>query len=225
MGQRVLVVEDDPAISELVCFHLKRGGFAVRAAATAGEARGAFRSWAPDAVVLDIMLPDASGLDLCREMRDDAAVILLTALGDEADRVAGLETGADDYVTKPFSPRELVARVRAVLRRRGPQTARGVLAAGPVTVDRERVAVTVDGRPVGLTTTEFKVVAALAEAAGRVLSRQQILDQVWGPDFFGDPRTVDVHIRHIREKLAAAGAPDAVETVRGFGFRLRTEDR
>jgi DNA-binding response OmpR family regulator len=184
-------------------------------------------------VLLDLMLPDGSGLELCRQIRAAGAeagwpgLIMVTALNEESDRVVGLEMGADDYITKPFSPRELVARVRAVLRRRqGPAESGGSVPRrlGTLTVDPERLRVTVGEQPVeALTPTEFRILAALFDAGGRVLSRQQLIDRVWGADFYGDLRTVDVHIRHIREKLARSGAGELVETVRGFGYRLAAE--
>ncbi len=233
----VLIVEDDPAIRELVGFHLGRAGMEVVAASGAAEARAACLQRWPDVVVLDLMLPDGNGWDLCRELGERAgpgqvrpAVLMLTALGSEADRVAGLELGADDYVAKPFSPRELVARVRAVLRRREPAralppapapTTPDPLRVGALTIDRRRVEASVEGRPVILTATEFRLLCALAEAGGEVRSRDALLDLVWGPDFFGDRRTVDVHVRHIREKLEQAGAGGLLQTVRGFGYRLR----
>ncbi len=234
MSACVLVVEDDQAIRELVTFHLTRAGMQPVAVATGAAARQQWQRLRPDAVVLDLMLPDASGWDLCREIREQAqalgrpAVILLTALNEEADRIAGLELGADDYVTKPFSPRELVARVRAVLRRREgprgqapPPADPEVLHLGPLVLDRRRIEVTVAGTPLQLTATEFRILAVLAEAGGEVCSRDRLLDSVWGQDFFGDRRTVDVHIRHIREKLERAGIPDLLETVRGFGYRVK----
>ncbi len=233
MHERVLVVEDDPPIRELLSFHLERAGMAVRALPTAREALTTVNAWHPDVVLLDLMLPDGSGLDLCRQIREgapDAAsapgLIMVTALNEESDRVVGLEMGADDYITKPFSPRELVARVRAVLRRRqgepaSPAPARRI---GRLSVDVERLRVMVGEQPVeALTPTEFRILAALFDAGGRVLSRQQLIDRVWGADFYGDLRTVDVHIRHIREKLGHAGAGEVVETVRGFGYRLAAE--
>jgi DNA-binding response OmpR family regulator len=233
----VLIVEDDPAIRELVGFHLVRAGMEVVSASGAAEARAACLQRCPDVVVLDLMLPDGSGWDLCREIGERSGpdqvrpgVLMLTALGAEADRVAGLELGADDYVAKPFSPRELVARVRAVLRRREPPRPRGPAPAaastdplriGPLTIERRRVQASVGGRPVPLTATEFRLLCALAEAAGEVRSRDALLDVVWGPDFFGDRRTVDVHVRHIREKLEQSGAGGLLQTVRGFGYRLQ----
>ena len=235
-GLTALVVEDDPAIRELVGFHLARAGLRPVLAAGLQEARAACAQSSPDVVVLDLMLPDGSGWDLCRELRGLAeggpAVIMLTALDSEPDRVAGLEFGADDYIGKPFSPRELVARVRAVLRRRGATPAlppsagpprADLLRLGALTVDRGRVEAAVSGQALPLTATEFRLLAALAEAGGDVRSRDALLDAVWGQDFFGDRRTVDVHIRHIREKLEAAGAGDLLETVRGFGYRLRRD--
>jgi DNA-binding response OmpR family regulator len=231
MAPVALVVEDDPAIRELVGFHLGRAGLETTLVATAAEARAALARLRPDVVVLDLMLPDGHGLDLCRELVGGGepaarpAVVILTALDSEADRVAGLELGADDYVTKPFSPRELVARVRAVLRRhRGSAAGEAdVLRVGALTVDRRRVEARVGDRVLPLTATEFKILAALAAAGGEVRSRDDLLDAVWGPDFFGDRRTVDVHIRRIREKLEAAGAGGLLTTVRGFGYRLRAD--
>jgi DNA-binding response OmpR family regulator len=233
MHERVLVVEDDPPIRELLSFHLERAGMAVRALPSAHEALATVSAWHPDVVLLDLMLPDGSGLDLCRQIREGGGdlgslpgLIMVTALNEESDRVVGLEMGADDYITKPFSPRELVARVRAVLRRRqgepaGPAPARRV---GTLSVDVERLRVMVGDKPVeALTPTEFRILAALFDAGGRVLSRQQLIDRVWGADFYGDLRTVDVHIRHIREKLAHSGASEVVETVRGFGYRLAAD--
>jgi len=231
MHERVLVVEDDSPIRELLSFHLERAGMAVRALPTAREAMETVRSWRPEVVLLDLMLPDGSGLDLCRQIRESGdpaplpGLIMVTALNEESDRVVGLEMGADDYITKPFSPRELVARVRAVLRRRQPEPgAAPARRIGQLSVDPERLRVMVGERPVeALTPTEFRILAALFDAGGRVLSRQQLIDRVWGTDFYGDLRTVDVHIRHIREKLGKSGAGDVVETVRGFGYRLGAE--
>jgi DNA-binding response OmpR family regulator len=233
MHERVLVVEDDPPIRELLSFHLERAGMAVRALPSAREALSAIGAWRPDVVLLDLMLPDGSGLDLCRQLREGGpqgvsppGLIMVTALNEESDRVVGLEMGADDYITKPFSPRELVARVRAVLRRRQPEAAGSapVRRLGALSVDVERLRVMVGEQPVqALTPTEFRILAALFDAGGRVLSRQQLIDRVWGADFYGDLRTVDVHIRHIREKLSQAGAGDVVETVRGFGYRLAAD--
>ncbi len=236
MPVAVLIVEDDPTIAELVAFHLGRAGFEPEVAGRAADARARLERRLPEVVVLDLMLPDAGGLDLCRELSrlDPAtrpAVIILTALAEEADRITGLELGADDYVTKPFSPRELVARVRAVLRRRQPVAREGAdgddapLRRGPLVLDRRRVEASFAGQALLLTATEYRLLSTLAEAGGEVCSRDRLLDAVWGPDHFGDPRTVDVHVRHIREKLAAAGGAEVLETVRGFGYRLRGEDR
>ncbi len=226
MPALALVVEDDESIRELIGFHLARAGLGVVLVPTASAARVEWSRRRPDVVVLDLMLPDASGWDLCRELRAGGggpAVIMLTALDDEADRITGLELGADDYVTKPFSPRELVARVRAVLRRSVPprQPETETLQMGDLLIDRPRVQATVGGHSLPLTATEFRILVTLAEAGGEVCSRDRLLDTVWGEDFFGDRRTVDVHIRHIREKLEAVGASELLETVRGFGYRLR----
>ncbi|MBN1433568.1 response regulator transcription factor, partial [Candidatus Fermentibacterales bacterium] len=181
----------------------------------------------PDLLILDLMLPDASGIEVCRTLRANRdwaglPIVMLTALGEEADRVTGLEIGADDYVTKPFSPRELVARVRAVLRRsleRRESSGRATVG-GILTVDPERFEATVSGRPVALTSTEFRILAILASQPGRVFTREQILDRLWGSEKAVLDRTVDVHVRHIREKLGDAAS--LLRNVRGVGYKLET---
>lgn len=220
-GPTVLVVDDEPAIRELVRFTLEREGFRVRLAGDGWEALEAARREAPDLVVLDLMLPGLSGEDVCRALRAemDVPVLMLTARKEESDRVSGLELGADDYVTKPFSPRELAARVRAILRRTRSREAGG---GEGLVVDVERRRVTLDGRPVDLTYTEFELLRTLRAYPGRVFSREDLLSRVWGQDFYGDTRTVDVHIRHLREKLGEDPArPRFIETVRGVGYRFR----
>jgi two-component system alkaline phosphatase synthesis response regulator PhoP len=221
VGPTVLVVDDEPAIRELVRFTLEREGFRVRLAGDGWEALDAARREAPDLVVLDLMLPGLSGEDVCRALRAemDVPVLMLTARKEESDRVSGLELGADDYVTKPFSPRELAARVRAILRRtRG----RDMPGSEGLVVDVERRRVTLDGRPIDLTYTEFELLRTLRAYPGRVFSREDLLSRVWGQDFYGDTRTVDVHIRHLREKLGEDPAhPRFIETVRGVGYRFR----
>ncbi len=220
-GDNVLVVDDEPAIVELVTFHLEAEGFQVRSAADGIEAMMVVRSGWPDILVLDVMLPGRDGLTLCREIRRESTlpVILVTARSAEVDRVLGLELGADDYVTKPFSPRELAARVKAVLRRhRSPHP----LPQGLV-IDVERHLVTVDGRAVQLTSTEFRLLRALAARPGRVMSREELLERLWADEVPGESRTIDVHIRHIREKIEADPAhPRLLETVRGVGYRLKS---
>ena len=223
--RRVAVVDDEPDILDLLDLHLSRAGFTVDRYADGASFLAALKSTVPDLVVLDLMLPDHHGTDLCRRIREDARftglpVIMLTALGEETDRVLGLELGADDYVTKPFSPRELVARVRAVLRRSAESRAEGglVSAGGRITLDVERYTTTVDGREVDLTPTEFRILRILAEGRGRVYSRARLLEMLWEGEKFVFERTIDVHIRHIREKLGDAAA--MIQNVRGVGYKL-----
>ncbi len=226
--QRVLVVDDEPSIVELVQYNLEREGFSVLVERDGDGAMARAVADAPDLIVLDVMLPKMSGLDVCRNLRrvTDVPIILLTARKDEVDRVLGLELGADDYVTKPFSPRELVARIKAILRRsvRRPKSeeSEGVMSQGGLTVDSERRHVHLDGRDVDLTFTEFEVLNILMRHPGRAFTREELLRRVWGDDFYGDTRTVDVHIRHLREKLEEEmAAPRFIETVRGVGYRFR----
>jgi len=224
----VLVVEDEPDIRNLIVHHLARDGFRCRTAGTGAEALTRVRAAVPDLVVLDLMLPEMSGLEVCRRLRGDPAtaavpIIMLTAKADEVDRIVGLELGADDYVAKPFSPKELVARVRAVLRRARPGEAGRPLSAGRVSLDAARHVVTVDGRPVELTPKEFDLLHALLEAAGRVLSREHLLNRVWGYSRADEieSRTVDVHIRRLRAKLGAEER--RITTIKGVGYRLEAE--
>src|SRR3954469_21205016 len=215
----VVVVDDEPNIADLVDLYLARDGFRVLKAATGQGGLDAVQAHRPRLVVLDVGLPDIDGLEVCRRLRQTSQVpvIFLTARDGEIDRILGLELGADDYVTKPFSPNELVARVKAVLRRAdgGPSTE--VLQAGDVTVDVGRREVVVRGEAVAFTTKEFDLLRFLVERAGLALSRQQILDGVWGYDWFGDARTVDVHIAQVRKKV---GDALQIATVRGVGYRL-----
>jgi DNA-binding response OmpR family regulator len=227
----ILVVDDEPPIIDLVRGYLEREGYAVHAATDGPSAVAAVRDLAPDVVILDVMLPGFDGVEACRRIRafSDAYILMLTARSEEIDRVVGLSVGADDYLVKPFSPRELVARVKALLRRPRslPTTAGATAESGPeagpagLTVDVPRRAVTVDGRHVALTTTEFDILVALARDPGVVISRQALLDAVWGVDFVGDDHLVDVHVANLRRKLGDdADAPRFVETVRGAGYRL-----
>ena len=221
-GTPVVVVEDDPHIAQLVELYLNDAGYRVHLAGDADEALAAVRSRAPRLVVLDIGLPgEVDGLELCRRLRatSSVAIVLLTARADEIDRVVGLELGADDYLTKPFSPRELVARVRAVMRRtEGPAPDRpAVISFGNVEVDTRRREVRIDGEPVALATREFGLLQYLAEHRGTALSRRQLLDGAWGHDWYGDERTVDVHVRQLRKKL---GDSLPLNTVWGVGYRL-----
>jgi two-component system, OmpR family, alkaline phosphatase synthesis response regulator PhoP len=226
---RVLVVEDDKDIADLIAHYLQRAGHIVESLASGTAALARVRESAPDLLVLDLMLPGMDGLLVCQALRGDAAtaaipIIMLTARGEEAERIAGLELGADDYVTKPFSPRELSARVAALLRRTtgvaAPPAAAPapMLRYGPVTIDIERHAIEMDGKDVRLTAKEFLLLQYLVEHRGRVLSRDLLLTDVWGYQYTGGTRTVDVHIRRLREKLPFLA--DAIVTIKQFGYRL-----
>ncbi len=223
---KILVVDDEEHIVELVELYLGKEGFRVVSASDGEAAVARFEAEKPDLVVLDIMLPGRDGLEVLREIRKSSRVpvIMLTARESEVDKVVGLELGADDYLTKPFSPRELVARVKAVLRRaRPPDEEQGLLVRGGLTVDAGRRAVEVEGRgPIELTAREFDLLYLLAANPGIVLTRDRIMEKVWGYDNVGDSRTVDVYIRHLREKLGDdAEAPRFLETVRGVGYRFK----
>ena len=230
---RILVVDDEKNILELVRFNLEREGYEVLTCLDGARALELARSEKPDLIVLDVMLPEISGLEVCRELHQDPAtrkipIIMLSARADELDRVLGLEMGADDYVTKPFSPRELVARVKARLRRspKGGSGAEEALASrldyGRMVIDEDRFAVYIDGEKQDFTPKEFELIRFLARHPGKVFSREQLLEQVWGYDYAGDSRTVDVHIRHIRHKLEILpGGEQVIETVRGVGYRFR----
>ena len=220
---RILVVDDEAPIRELVRGYLEREGFEVEAATDGLAAVEAVRASAPDVVVLDVMLPGLDGIEVCRRIRtfSDAYVLMLTARGEEIDRIVGLTVGADDYLVKPFSPRELVARVRALLRR--PRGGADMRATTPVgfEIDESRRVVRVDGTPVALTSLEFDLLAVLARDPGIVIGRQALLDRVWGPEFVADDHLVDVHIANLRRKLGDDPArPRFIETVRGVGYRL-----
>jgi phosphate regulon transcriptional regulator PhoB len=229
MASDVLVVEDEPDIRSLIVHHLERDGYRCRTAASGGEALARVRSSAPDLIVLDLMLPGMDGLEVCRRLRGDPAtaavpIIMLTAKADEVDRVVGLEMGADDYLAKPFSTKELVARVRAVLRRARPGEAPSrPLAVGAVSLDPARHAVTVAGKTVELTPKEFDLLHALLTAAGRVLTREFLLNRVWGYARADEieSRTVDVHIRRLRAKLGAEER--RIATIKGVGYRFESE--
>ncbi len=223
---RVLVVDDEADITALVAYHLAKAGYRVATAANGRDALHAAREERPDLVVLDLMLPGVSGYDVLAELRRrdetrDIGVILLTARKDEPDRIKGLSLGADDYLPKPFSPEELVLRVGAVLRRLAAPavTAGGLLTAGALVIDRAAHRVTVDGKDVELTATEFKLLRTLLEREGRVQSRAQLLEAVWHAQPDIQTRTVDMHVQRLRQKLGKAG--DGIETVRGAGYRFR----
>jgi DNA-binding response OmpR family regulator len=222
-----LVVDDEPAITELVRDALAAEGFSVDTAADGMAALRSARKHSPDVIVLDIGLPGLDGFEVCRTLRKEtnAPVVFLTARGAEVDRIVGLELGADDYIVKPFSPRELVARVRAVLRRSGaaPPEAAARRVVGAIAVDAQRREVTLDGKPVRLKPREFDVLWLLACNEGRVFTRDQLVETIWGFDFDGDPRTVDVHIRRIRRALGDdARSPRYLHTIHGLGYKLST---
>ncbi len=222
----ILLVEDERAITEPLAEALEREGFDAAVAETAAEALRAAGSRSPDLVLLDIGLPDGSGLDVCRELRreSDVPIIMLTARGSEADRVAGLELGADDYVVKPFSAREVTARVRAVLRRAAPTPAAsgdGPIRIGDVTLDTAKHEARLGDRPLDLSRKEFELLRVLMESAGSVLTREALIDEVWDMNWFGSTKTLDVHVSGLRKKLGDdPKEPRYIHTVRGVGFRF-----
>lgn len=227
MSTNILIVEDEPAIQELVAYTCSSNGYAVRRAESVRAAREAIGQQLPDLVLLDWMLPDRPGIDLLKDLRTEdrtrtVPVIMLTARGSEADRVVGLDTGADDYVVKPFSPRELVSRIRAVFRRRAPQHSGEAVSYGPLTIDPARHEVLVDGSPVTMGLAEFKLLSFLVNHPDRVFSRAQLLDNVWGDHVFIEERTVDVHVLRLRKALTPARVQGLVQTVRGLGYKLST---
>ena len=224
-GERILVVDDEPDIIALVAYHLVKHGYRVSTASDGNEAVRAAKQELPALIILDLMLPGKSGYDVLEELRanpatHETAVLMLTARKEEEDRIRGLALGADDYLTKPFSPQELVLRIAAILRRMSKTVNGDVLAVGPIEIDRAEHRVRVDGAEVELTATEYKLLVLLAERRGRVQDRAKLLESVWeaAPDV--QTRTVDMHVQRLRSKLGAAG--DLVETVRGFGYRLRS---
>ena len=224
MAAHILIVEDESALSTLLSYNLEKEGFAVTIAADGEQAMEILAEEPPDLVLLDWMLPHLSGIEICRRIRRNPAtsglpVIMLTARGEETNRIRGLETGADDYVTKPFSPAELVARVRALLRRAHPAAGADELAAGDIVMDLAAYRVRIAGADVELGPTEFRLLRHFMEHPGRVYSRDQILDAVWGRDINVEDRTVDVHIGRLRKALRVAGK-DPIRTVRGAGYSL-----
>jgi DNA-binding response OmpR family regulator len=227
---RILLVDDEHSVQTLLAYPLLKDGYEVISAHDGREALDRFAQQRFDLVVLDIMLPKLDGIEVCRRLRSRSQVpiIMLTAKDDEIDKVLGLEMGADDYITKPFSVREFRSRVRAALRRSEMLRARGggdaPIVAGQLEIDFERRAVAVRGEEVRLTYVEFEILAALASSPGRVLTREVLLEQVWGDSAFRDPRTIDVHIRHLREKIEGdPRQPEYLLTVRGVGYRFRDE--
>ncbi len=222
---RVLVVEDEESFSDALSFMLRKEGFEVGIAMTGTDALEEFDRHGADLVLLDLMLPGLPGTEVCRTLRSrsNVPIIMVTAKDGEIDKVVGLELGADDYVTKPFSSRELVARIRAVLRRRGEpeELLPATLEAGPVRMDVERHVVSIDGRSVSLPLKEFELLEILLRNAGRVLTRGQLIDRVWGSDYVGDGKTLDVHVKRLRAKIEPDPAtPRYLMTVRGLGYKL-----
>jgi len=225
MNAKILIVEDEPAIQELLAFNVAQAGFHALRAGDAESAWQHIRENKPDLILLDWMLPGTSGVALARQLRADAAardipIIMLTARGEERDKVTGLESGADDYITKPFSPRELMARIRAVLRRHMPQIPDEVIAAGGLELLPASHRVTAKGAAMELGPTEFRLLHFFMTHAERVYSRTQLLDQVWGTQVFVEERTVDVHIRRLRAALEPVGMDGLIQTVRGSGYRF-----
>lgn len=221
-GELILIVDDEQNIVDLARLYLEREGFRVDSAGDGEQALERIESLSPALVVLDIMLPELDGFEVCRRVRSESEVpiLMLTARDEDVDKIVGLELGADDYLTKPFNPRELVARVKAILRRADRPTKReGPLHVGDVTIDAAKREVQIAGQPVQLRAKEFDLLEALAVHKGLVLTREQLLDQVWGYDFYGQTRTVDVHVAHLRKHLAHS-ANVRIETVTGVGYKL-----
>ncbi|MDH4200177.1 MAG: response regulator transcription factor [Spirochaetia bacterium] len=226
MKEQVYIVEDEPDIAELIQLHLEKSGYKTRHFISGARFFEEIKKSHPNAVILDLMLEDMDGLEICKRIRsdpknNDMAVIILTARAEEIDKIVGLELGADDYMTKPFSPKELVARVKAVLRRslKTPETTHGIMHfANILTLDKGKFQVLVHGKPVEVTTTEFKILEILISHPGWVFSREKILDYIWGYEKAVIDRTIDVHIRHLREKLGDAGA--FIKNIRGIGYKM-----
>ncbi len=224
-----MIIEDEKDIIDLVAYHLKQSDFSVRMAMDGTSGLEMAMKERPDLIVLDLMLPQMDGKEVCKALKSNPLtqsipILMLTAKAEEIDRVIGLELGADDYVTKPFSPRELVLRIKAILRRReAPQEGSKVLRMGDLLIDSDRHEVSIKGKLIRLTSTEFKLLYELASKRGRVLTREILLDRVWGYTYEGYARTVDTHIRRLREKLGKMG--DSIETIRGVGYRFREEEK
>ena len=223
-GKTVLIIEDERDVTDLLSLNLKKaGGFNVATAPDGASGLEKARTMKPDFVILDLMLPRMPGLEICRALKSEPAtrhipIMMLTAKAEEVDRIVGLEFGADDYVTKPFSPREVVLRIQAILRRRDGAQSSEPLVAGSIKLDAIRHEVSVSGRPIHLTSIEFKLLQTLIERRGRVQERDRLLNDVWGYESVIDTRTVDTHVRRLRDKLGKAG--NYIETIRGFGYRF-----
>jgi two-component system phosphate regulon response regulator PhoB len=227
-ANKILIVEDEQAIREMIAFHLGRAGFETLEAKDGKEARALIADNHPDLALIDWMLPDVSGLELTRMLKrdesyEDLAIIMLTARAEERDKISGLEGGADDYVTKPFSPRELIARIHAVLRRGGAKTD-ATISAGVLELDTAGHRVASSGQEIRLGPTEYRLLHFLMTHPERVYSRSRLLDRVWGANVYVEERTVDVHVRRLRKALSEAGADDYIQTVRGAGYRFSVRD-
>ena len=224
-GKKILIIEDEPDVIDLLALPLRKTGeFNVSTASDGVAGLRKAREEAPALIILDLMLPKMPGLEVCKVLKSDPStrdipIIMLTAKAEEVDRIVGLEFGADDYVTKPFSPREMILRIKAIIRRRTGESTDEKLTAGAIAVDPSRHQVTVGGKPVRLTSVEFKLLTMLLRRPGRVQTRDRLLSEVWGYESVIDTRTVDTHVRRLREKLGKAA--NSIETVRGFGYRLR----
>jgi two-component system, OmpR family, phosphate regulon response regulator PhoB len=228
MAARVMIVEDEEPLTLLLRYNLEAEGYEVESVARGDEAETRLRERVPDLVLLDWMLPGISGIELCRRLRartetERLPIIMLTARGEEGERVRGLATGADDYVVKPFSVPELVARVRSLLRRAKPEHISSQLKAGDIELDRETKRVRRTGREMDLGPTEFRLLEFLMQTPGRVFTREQLLDGVWGHDVYIDERTVDVHVGRLRKAVNGGGTPDVIRTIRGSGYAIREE--
>jgi two-component system phosphate regulon response regulator PhoB len=226
-AEKILIVEDEEPIREMIVFHLSRAGYKTLEAYNCKEARRLLADDRPDLALIDWMLPDMSGLELTRMLKrdkdyDDLAIIMLTARAQERDKISGLEGGADDYITKPFSPRELIARIQAVLRRAG-KPSDELLSAGVLEVDAAGHRVRANGAEIKLGPTEYRLLHFLMSHPDRVYSRSQLLDRVWGANVYVEERTVDVHVRRLRKALADAGADDYIQTIRGAGYRFSAD--
>jgi DNA-binding response OmpR family regulator len=222
---KVLVVDDEPNIMELAKLYLEREGYQVEGVNNGQDAISVLSSLNPDIIILDLMLPDIDGFEVCRQIRakSETPILMLTARKEDIDKIVGLEIGADDYLTKPFNPRELVARVKAILRRyQTGQKPSDVIEVGKLRIDQSRHETTISGQPVNLRTKEFALLATFAENLGIVLTREKLLDIVWGYDFYGETRTVDVHVNHLREKIAGSGVQ--IDTFRGTGYKMKVNE-
>lgn len=225
MKAHILIVEDDPSLSELLQYNLDNAGFKASVVSEGDEAISAIMEEEPDLIILDWMLPNLSGIEICRQIRQNTQtkrlpVIMLTAKGEESERIRGLETGADDYVIKPFSPSELIARVKAVLRRTHPEKSADVLEFEDISMNLEEHRVSRNGTNIHLGPTEYRLLRVFLEKPGRVFSREQLLDRVWGRDIYVEARTVDVHIRRLRKAMELPGTTNLIRTVRAAGYSI-----